>query len=215
MELDDMKSTWMENDAPILLNARAALSLTRTEGALQRHGRAVTLELLLNAVVLILIGTFIARYFDQPRFLLPALALHLAAIALTIACIRQLAQLRGVDYGEPIVAIQRRVESMRIEWIRTTQWTFLTAALLWTPLLIVAMKGLFGLDAWTIFDKGWLAVNFLFGAALIPAGLWVARRFGRRWQGSPWMQRLMDDLAGRSLTSAKRSLEQVTAFVEN
>lgn len=206
MELDDLKATWMENArAAVRINARALHSLTRAEGALQRHRYSVIVELCGNAMVLLLLGSFIARHGAEARFLVPALALHLGTIALTIACIRQLALIGAVDYGQPVLAIQRAVEQMRIEWIRTTKWTFVTAPLLWVPLLIVSMKGLLGLDAWAILDTGWLVANLAFGAALIPLLLLIARRYRGR---------LMDDLAGRSLTAARQSLQQLSRFEE-
>ncbi len=218
MELDEMKTTWMTNDRgleqKLRINGPAARAAVHTDHALQRHSRYTTFELIANLLVLVVMGAFIGNHLDQPRFLAPALVLHVFTIGLTIACIRQLVQVRAIDYAEPVVSIQQRVERLRIEQIRTTKWTLIAAPLLWTPLLIVAMKGLLGLDAWALLNTRWLAANLLFGATFIPLMLWASRHFAARMEGSPLMQRLMDDLAGRSLQSARGFLDEVKRFEE-
>lgn len=91
-------------------------------------------------------------------------------------------------------------------------WTFLLAPLLWIPLLVVAMKGLLGLDAYVIFDTGWLVANALIGIGVIPLMLWVSKRYGDRWHHWSWVQTLMDDIAGRNLKKASAFLEELSIF---
>ncbi len=204
MELDDFRNHWMENGA-VRINTRAARAIVRAEDSLRRHWRQLTIELIVDAALLLVIGSFAAGHIREPRFFAPALVLHVAVILLSIPLVRQLVLLRGVDYAEPVVAIQRQVERLRIEQIRATKWTLLAAPLLWTPLLIVAMKGLLGLDAWALLDTRWLVANVAFGIAFLVGMLWVSRRAKGRW---------MDALAGRSLETATRHLEEVARFEE-
>jgi hypothetical protein len=202
MELDDFKTAWTEQDA-VLVNARAMRSIVRTEHALRRHERSVIYELISNAVALLLIGSFLGDHLAEPRFLAPAIVLHLFVIGLTIACARQLVLLRNVDPAEPVVEMQKRVERVRIARIRMTQATLIAAPLLWTPLLIVVMKGLFGADAWDLFGTKWMMANLLFGALVVFAMLAIARRV----RGG-----VMDDLAGRTLQTARQHLDDVAQF---
>ena len=81
-----------------------------------------------------------------------------------------------------------------------------------TPVLIVAFKGFLGVDAYLFLNGRWLLGNLLFGLAFIPLMLWAARRFASRWQGSPLLQSLMDDLAGRSLVAATGFLNELSQF---
>ncbi|HYR30209.1 MAG TPA: hypothetical protein VEU30_17210 [Thermoanaerobaculia bacterium] len=210
MELDDFKGNWNDGGA-IRVNPRAAHAhaLVRTEDSLRRQWRGVVFELILDALALLAIGSFLGDHFSEPRYLIPAAVLHLAVILLAIPLGRQLVLLRGIDYTRPVVEIQRQVELVRIEEIRATKWTLLISPLLWVPLLIVALKGLLGIDVWAIFDLGWILANVLFGVAFIPLMLWASRTVKA---GSPRMQRWMDSLAGRSLRAARLSLEQVAEF---
>ena len=57
-----------------------------------------------------------------------------------------------------------------------------------------------------------MAGNVLFGLAAALALIGVARRYGERMESSPRLRRLLDDLAGRSLARALRSLDGVARF---
>lgn len=58
----------------------------------------------------------------------------------------------------------------------------------------------------------WLGVNLLVGLVFVPLAVGLARLLGRRFRSSPVFQRLLDDLAGRSLREAREALESVVAF---
>lgn len=212
MELDDFKTSWIQNDRRLddALRLHAPLrAMSAAETALQRHRRFLILELMANALVLLAVGSFAGDHAAQPRFFIPGLVLHLAAIALSGACVRQLFLLRGIDYAQPLVLLQTKVEQLRIERSRVTKWTLITAPLLWVPLLVVSLKAGLGVDAWSVLDTPWLVANLLFGVLFIPVMLLAAHHAAPR---SPRLRRLADDLSDRSLNTAKRALEDVSRF---
>lgn len=217
MELDDLKAGWNELDRKldrsVRLNTRVIREslLGRAESAMKRLRLLIGVELAANALAILLLGNFIAAHATEARFLLPAVALDLFAILLVAASIHQLAAAR-IDFGAPVVALQKSAARLRIQRITITKWTFIVAPLLWGPLLIVALKGLVGIDAYSALPPVWLAGNLLFGVAFIPLMLWVSKRVGPRISGSSLVRRLMDDLAGRSLTTAARVLDDVSRF---
>lgn len=218
MNLDDLKSQWEACDArlteSIRLNARLLREsgLHRSRASLRWLSVGIVAELVLAVPLLIVLGSYIADRVSDPRFLIPALALHVSVILLAGIGVHQLAALRGIDYAAPVLAIQRRLETLRRQRIRATQWTFIMAPLLWTPLLIVALDGLFKVDAYATLNTAWLAGNLLFGLAAIPVLLWAAKRFAARFGHLPWMQRLLDDIGGKSLAEATSFLEQLTSL---
>lgn len=218
MELEDLKDRWeaydRKLDASFRLNTAVLreINLSRADSALKRLSRLLVCELLVDLAAVVALGAFIAGHAGEMRFLAPAVLLDLCAIGFVIASIRQLVALHSLDYGAPVVAIQKQLQALRIERIRVTKWILLLCPLLWTPLLIVTFEGLFGLDVYLFLDGTWLAANLLFGLAFIPLMLWAAQRFAGRWQGSPLVQSLMDDLAGRSLVEATGFLSTLSRF---
>lgn len=218
MTFDDMERQWKSHDEKLDTLLQINLSELRrahvdaAATALQRIRRSTVIELMIDAVALLLLGSFLGDHFHQPRFLLPALLLHGCAIASLGVRLRQLLMLRQVDYDGPIVHAQRMLTLLRRSRIRAAKWTMLIAPLVWVPLLIVVFEALLGIDAYRFLDARWIAANVLFGAALIPLILWISHRYGDRFARSPFLQRLADDLAGRSLREADAFLGQIARF---
>ena len=106
--------------------------------------------------------------------------------------------------------IQKRLESLRVERIRTVMLTLACAPLLWTPLLIVALRWLFGVDAYAAFGALYLIANLLFGLLLMALAVWISKRYEARMNRSPLVRSLMRDLAGKSPASAAAFVNSIT-----
>jgi RNA polymerase sigma factor (sigma-70 family) len=130
------------------------------------------------------------------------------------AAARQLFELRSLDYDEPVVAIQDRLQGLRLARIRATMGTLLFAPLMWVPLLIVATRAFLGIDIYAAASPAWLTANVLFGLAVIPTAVVIARAFGPRLERSTPMRFLADEIAGRSLAAALDDLAAIRRFAE-
>ena len=60
----------------------------------------------------------------------------------------------------------------------------------------------------------WIVVGsvVLLGLAIIPLGIWLSKKFSRRMSRSPFIQRLMKDLAGYNLNAATSFLAKLSEF---
>ncbi len=218
MELQELKAQWDVYDRKLDAIVRRDASrwraehLEKADSSLRRLSRSITVELAITAIGVLLLGSFIGDHFGKARFALPAILLHVFAIGLLISGGRQLYAVRTLDFAEPIVEIQKRLEQFRILRIRTTKWVFLLCPLLWAPFLIVALKGVLGVDAYAAFDSAWIAVNLALGVVVTLALIGISRRYADRFARSPFFQRLMDDIAGRSLSEAEAFMEALSRF---
>ncbi|MFL6195182.1 MAG: hypothetical protein ACJ75H_13490 [Thermoanaerobaculia bacterium] len=218
MELDALKQSWQDHDRKLDANLRLNtvrlynVTLGKAETALRRLSRLLKVELFFHILILIGLGSFLADHITQPRFLIPGLVLHLFVLLLAIDGGRQVVAIGSLDIGHPIVEIQKRMESLRLQRLRALRRVLLFSPLIWIPLLIVALKGLLGVDAYAIFDPVWLAANILFGLAVIPLAVWISRRYADRMQRSPLAQRLLRDLAGYNLNAATAYLGTLERF---
>jgi hypothetical protein len=219
MELEDLKRRWEEQDrkldAGLRLNRRLLEQsvLTKAETSLRRLTRLLWLELLLDLVPVVWLGSFLADHIGQPRFWIPAAALDVFAIGSVAALAREAFGARSVDWGAPVVEIQQQVEAARIRRIRATQWTLALAPLLWTPLLVVALQGFWGVDAYAALGGVFLAANVLFGLAVLGLAVWASRRWaGRGGEASSVARRFARVLAGRSLADAQAFLGSLGRF---
>lgn len=218
MELDELKDLWQEQDRKLdaLLSVnRAALrraQLAPVETRMRRLARMLQLDLMMDAALLLWLGSFMGDHYAEPRFLVPAALLHLCVIAAGIAGVRQWLAIRALDYGEPVLDIQRRLEGLRIQRLKVLRAVLALSPLLWLPMLIVALRGFLGVDAYALLDRGWMIANLLFGIAFLAAAYWASRRYADRVQSSPRLRRLMRHLAGHTLHAAEDALERLESI---
>jgi hypothetical protein len=219
MDLDILKEKWAEQDSKLDLSIRLNRQLLLAahwnglQSPLRRFSVFTTTGIFVGLTALGILGRFIYTHWAEPRFALPAAALHVWVIAYVAASIRQLAMALQIDYNQPIAIIQRQIESLRALRLRVIRWALLTGQLVWwIPFLIVALKGLWDVDAYRVLDSGFLIANVAMGLALIPAAIWVSKKFGERMDRSPAVQGLMRALAGYSITEASRFLATLAEF---
>lgn len=218
MNLDELQQKWADYDRKLNVTIRlsrqllSTANLNRSRWALRRFGAFQVLAALINFAAILAIGSFLGDHITQFRYALPAAALHLGLIALLISEIRQIVLSFRVDYSSPIAPIQKRLEMLRILRIQTTKWTLSLATLAWTPLFIVGLKGFLGIDAYKVFGPLYLAANLVVGLVVMFLAIWLSKKFGDRLHNSPFMQRLMRDIAGYNLTAATNQLAAIAAF---
>lgn len=219
MELDELKTLWQQTDrrlesmAPALrlqerLARAGALDRARSKNRFTRV--VLWYEVAFGAVAALLAGSYLAGNLGELRFAAPALLLHLAAILTLGLAVWQLVELSRIDYGGPVVSIQRRLARLGVVRARGNRWLLLASPLLWAALVVVVPHGLVGLDVYRAFGIAWVGGNFLVGLAVLAAGLWASRstrlRAARLWRG------LGDDLTGRRLAAASGALDDLAEF---
>jgi len=218
MELEALENQWSQLNRKLETSIRLNGQLVRD--SLERRTRAalagafwsVVPELLLNVVGVWGMGLFHVQHLHQPRFLVPAIVLDLFWIFLVASGVRHLVRLRMIDPGGPVVRSQEELGQIWADRIRVTRAILLLSPLIWTPLLIVVLKGLFGVDAYRVLGGAFLAANVVFGVAMIPVLLWIAQRMSTRADRHPLLARFRDDLAGRSLSKAVAELAALRRF---
>ncbi len=220
MDLDEMKQRWQELDRKLDASLRLDQQVLRelkqggARASLARLSRWVALDVVVNAVVLVVLVGYVASRAASGhiRFVVPALTLCAFTMWILATGVWLLTQLERIDLGAPVLTIQKHLEQLRVHRIRKTKWIFLLAPLVWTPLLIVALDGFLGLDAYGLLGAAYLAANLAFGLVVIPLVLWLSRRYADRMAHSPLLRRIMDDIGGRNLARAREQLEALAAL---
>lgn len=216
MNLEQLQQLWTAQDARLDRMVRVNTELLRQQTIAGTRSRlrglrfGIGLELLCAIATVLLFGWFLAEHIGELRFVAPAAVLQVMAIAHLAATVRQFAGASIADDG-PVLAVQRQLEAVRVLRIKTTKWVFVLAPLAWTPLLVVALR-IGGVDAYAKLDGDWLLANLLFGVLWIPFLLWLCRRYAERFGRSPFVQRLMRDIGGRSLAAAIDRLGAIAEF---
>jgi hypothetical protein len=219
MDLDELKGLWQQADrrpegiAPALrLQERMARAgaLDRARSRNRLTHVVLWYEVAFGIVAALLAGSYLAGHFAELRFAVPAVLLHLGAIGILGVAVWQLVELGRIDYGGPVVTIQRQLAQLAVVRARGNRWLLLASPFLWAALVVVVPHGLIGLDVYRTFPIAWVGGNFLVGLAFLAAGFWASRsprfRDSRLWRG------LGDDLTGRRLAAASGSLDELAEF---
>lgn len=133
MELDEMQRQWAVQDQKLdevlRLNRKLLESqrFSRARSTLQRLRAGLGIELLLNAVAVAALGAFIGNHFGELRFVLPAVALDIAAVAILASSVRQFLLARTLDFTGSVTGSQRSLEALRVVRIQTTQRVLLAS----------------------------------------------------------------------------------------
>lgn len=216
-DLDALKKQWRAHgdqiDAVTRINftVAAARLLRRTDRAMLRFTAGAAIDLAFAVALIAGLLVFLVMFIGEWRFALPALLLLGLLVMDARSLIRQLILARRVDHSETVAATQKAIERLCVARIRYTRWLFVLVLLMWTPLLIVGARML-GVDIYRIAAWPFLLANFALGLAAIPIGLWFAKAFSERAAGSPWMQRVMRDLAGSNLNAAAKFSADLARF---
>lgn len=216
MQMTELESRWAELDRKldgVALDVQARVeSMAATRSTAQQLTREVATGVFVNAAMAVALGLFCFRHLGEGRFLLPALLIDACVIALLIRGIRQWMMIKTTDLGTAVIAAQGRIERLRQSRIQTNKWALAAAPLLWTPLLIVALKALFDVDSYAAFPPAWFAANVAFGLAFIVLMVWVSMRFGDFFHDASWLRRALEDLSGRARARSVAFMEEVRTF---
>jgi hypothetical protein len=132
-----------------------------------------------------------------------------------IAGIRQRQAMRELDLGEPLVALQRKRETLKLQRLRAFRWAFLTGQVVWSvPFVIVLFKGVLGvnLHAASDFMPRFFAWKIAAGLLFIPFALWLTDRYGAILRRTKWGERFTDMLAGADIAAARAFLDRLARF---
>jgi hypothetical protein len=217
MELEELKTAWQEMELRLerteALNRKlvADVQADKARSALRWFGWAQAIELAFWFALVIFVAPFWIAHRGTPHFLVSGLVLHLYGVAAICLAVAQLLQYARVHYAGPVLDVQKRVAELHRLRATGTLLLGLPWCLLWVPLVIVAAKDWFDID---IYSPRWTVTSLGFGLAVMLAMLFYARRQLDRRAGAERRRRILDNLAGCSLTRAQRHLDEVARFAD-
>jgi hypothetical protein len=220
ISLEELRNEWSEHSQRLDERLRLSAHLLRDDWIERQHERAWKLgpfgkfSMAVWIATMVLLGHFLGTHADQPALFLSALVLDLWVIATGIAQVRQQQALRDLDFGLPLLALQARIEALRIARIRAFNRAFLTGQIVWwIPFVVVVAAGAFGANLYLSPQfRAFAAWNIAGGIAFIPLAIWLSRRYGERISRSSVVRNIADSITGRDVAAAREYLEKLRRF---
>lgn len=215
VELDDLKAAWQQLDRRLARQEAIALAGLRHRrlagvrahlGPL-RWGQRLQIPVGILAVVWA-VWTWRAHW-DVVNVRLAAFVMHAYGVALIVTGARTLTLLERVDYGAPVLEIQRRLAAIQRWYGQSGLVLGLAWWLLWLPALVM-LAGAFGID---LLARGPRVLGGYVAICLVGllASLWLVRWAERSARPAvrAWAERAA---AGESLHRATAALEEIRRF---
>lgn len=219
MERDNVLEAWASLEAQLKRTERlndliVVESLARkAQTPLRREGFFLWLEIAINALAVVALGSFAA---DRAGSLAGTCAaiLGAAALAFNAVLISIAAGIARLDFENPVVALQTELARLKVRRAALVAVTLSVAPLLWAPLIVV-LVGAVGVDPVRALGVPFIAANFAFGALVAGGAFIVARVFGDGLRKAPWMSRAVDAFSGGAYREATDYLDTIERYRED
>lgn len=214
-ELDDLKLVWqnlnrnLERQHTLALHQFKRSTLDRFRSGFRPLVTGQIIQVICGALLAALSARFWSHHLGTPHLMIYGILLHAYGVMLIVFAVRDLVLIHGVDYGAPVVAIQKQIARLRAWHQRAGIWFAVVGCFIWTPLMLMIFYGL-GVDVWMA--KRDVVYWFVFSSFVclgLSYGLvWWSRRPGQ----TRLAKYLHDSSAGRSVTRAQAMLEEIERF---
>jgi hypothetical protein len=215
MELDDMKASWalinqrLEQQQAINLQIFKNNTLERANRALGPLKWGQMLQIAAGGYFMLQWGTFWVAHRDVLHLMVCGVAMYGFGLMLVLTAARNLYLQSRLDYGIPVLEIQRRVAALRSWRLREALLYGVTGCLIWVPCIPLAFASV-GVDVW----KNSPAVVWWNLAASV-ACLVLLYGFVRfsRLPGRERLKAWLDDtVVGRSVLNTQALIDEISRF---
>jgi hypothetical protein len=218
MELDEMKQAWARMEVrqdgmeALLRQDLRDRHRHKARSSMRRGLLWQAVEIACWLAFVVWIASFWVAHRHVTHLLAIGLLLHAYGIAGIWSSVTQWFLLSRIYlYDAPVLVLQRRIAQLRRFRMVSTLALGLPWWFLWLLLPLVALTWWSGVDLFAG-PSGWLWANVVVGVAGCAFSLWLARRLARRPIQSAWLQRMVDDLSGRTLVRVSRQMAEIAQF---
>jgi hypothetical protein len=217
MELDELKQTWKEHarklDRVLRLNLQSlrAAELDKTRSALSRFKAIRVFETVTGIAVLVPLGFYISHRLAVLTLSVPALIFAASVLVPVIGSLRQLILLGQIDYAEPVTVIQRKLEKIKLNYLRSIRWPVLMLPL-YLVYIVLGFNVLFGANILAHGDRTFLWVNLIVSLIFLAPAIWVFRHLSFANIGNPVIRVLVHGAGGRQMIAAMEFLKALQEF---
>jgi len=218
MQLDDLKEAWaahgavLERSLAIDERLLREMLLRKVRFALAPYVLWRALEVALGVGTMLLVVPVLVAHAAEPRYVVAAGVLVPFTVGLTALSAYLLVNALRLDYGEPVTALQREVEGLRLVEYHAFKWALLGGMVIWLPAALLLLEALTGVTALARVDLPWFAANLVFGLVVLALGQALSKKYVERPGLSPWARRVVDAVSGRSLRAVTGHLAELARF---
>lgn len=213
-ELDDLKAAWqtlnrnLERQHTLALHQFKESKLTRFRSGLRPLATGQIIQLICGVMLTGFFAQFWVKHLGTYHLMTYGILLQGYGMMLAGFAVRDLILIHRIDYGAPVVAIQKEIAALRAWHLRAGMWLAVAGCFIWLPLILLIPYYL-GAGAPIANPQvvWWLGLNILVCLALAGAAVHLFRR----GQGK-LAKALRESAVGRSVNHAEAVLDEIARF---
>ncbi len=185
MELQELKNIWNEHDKNLDTHVQVnqqllkRVSLDKARSLMGNFKFSNIIELIASAIWLWPMAYFMANHYAEPKFMIPALILFLIAVLTMAWNVYSLVTVWQLNLDMPITRIQKKLEKMNLyNNLFHRNLLFLLMPLVYLTFMIVAAKGLLGIDMYQHWN--FMLPQIIGCILLAPVIIWMLKKFPDR-----------------------------------
>jgi hypothetical protein len=215
--LDELKTAWqaldrkLERQHTLALHQFKETKLAKLRGRFRPLVIGQAIQAAAGLILALIAGSFWFDHIGQPHLMIYGILLHAYGIMLIVFAARDLVLIHEIDYGAPVVAIQKQIARLRAWHQRAGIWFGVAGCFIWVPLMLMIFYGL-GADVWMASRDVvyWFLFSSAICLALIYGVIWWSRRPGKERLA----KYLQESSAGKSVKRAQETLAEIERFEE-
>ena len=216
MNPEEIKAAWEILDRRLAAQNRLSLQslkdnrIDRAKSALWPLVIGLWTQVLFGVALVVPFTIFWIRHMETPHLAIAGMMVHAYGLMMIIDAGGQLAMIRGIDHGKPVLEIQTALAKLRDRRVRLAPWLYgVTGCVVWVPFLMVLFASL-GADIWVRAPMvmNWFVLCAVVSLALLFLFQWMVIR-----RPDSWLARSIADMnAGKSLSKARKFLVEIEQF---
>jgi hypothetical protein len=216
--LEDLKTAWqtldrkLERQHTLAMHQSKETTFTKLRGGLRPLVVGQVIQSVFGLMLALFAGGFWFDHIGKPHLMIYGLLLHAYGIMMMVFGIRDLILIQAVDYGAPVLTIQKQLAELRAWRLRAGIWFAVAGCLVWVPGLLVLFYFL-GTDLWVhkpevVYWNIASSLGCLGCLGLCFGVFWWSRRPGHE----RFAKSLRDSSIGKRINRAQEMLAEVESF---
>jgi hypothetical protein len=213
-ELEELKAAWqtlnrnLERQHSLALHQFKQSELVRFRSGLRPLALGQIVQLIAGIMLVAFAGQFWARHLGAYHLMIYGILFQGYGTMVAGFAVRDLILIHRIDYGAPVVVIQKALASLRAWHLRAGMWLAVGGCFIWLPLILLIPYYL-GANNWIASPEvvSWLILNIVVCLGLAGTVVYLFRH-GK----GKVAQALRASAVGRSIHQAEASLAEIAQF---
>ena len=228
MELDELKTMWLSNDAKLEKSLKLneqSIELIQTQKVASKLTplyRQRVVECIFHSAAIVLLVGFLFMNFSQFPYAISAIALLVFYITTFINALKQINLIKRMDFNNDLATMQSSLVLLQTHILNYAKLTvlFIPTFLAYPTILTKVIKdfdikALADFDIMTKSNGSWWTVQMVAFVILIPLGIWFYKEISYKNIDKKWVKKFIQKSSGTRVTKALEFLKELQDLKHN